>query len=402
MAGNQESENQLQQLHSAWEEARTEFGAESPECLAALEKYSVFLLEIGERPTSSESTAKAILGQQRPKPDCNVEAASNDLQKANDSAENKLRLSSGVLVNERYRIIRWIGQGGMSRVYLVNDLALQKELALKIVHSNLKNDKDTLKQFSQETMAGSQLNHPNLTRVYDFGLETNGHPFIAMEYIDGRTLGQLLSKEKRLAPEKAVHIFCQVCEALAHAHSQKIIHGDIKPSNIILIKYNGDADFVKVVDFGFSQVLNEQDGSDGQTTSGVHVFGSPHYMSPEQCQGEQQDARSDIYSLACVMFETLSGSPPFTGSIDEIMHKQIYELPGRINSESVENPQLLKQLELIIFRCLAKLKEDRYQSMALLKIDLNNLLEKQQETSLIERLWGGLRAKFLKQDPPEH
>lgn len=396
MTPSPESESILEQLRAAWEKARLDYGPESSECIAALEKYSASLLEMGEKPAASESAAKAILGQQKQSLDIAAQGQCQDRQSTTSPELEATRLGSGTVIKNRYRIIRWLGQGGISRVYLVLDEESHaKELALKLAHSNLKNDKDTLEQFANETKAGRLLSHPNLTRVYDSGLDENGHPFIVMEYIEGRTLAQLLAKEKRLAPERVLHIFQQLCDALAHVHGQKMIHSDLKPGNIILINNDGDGDFVKILDFGFSKVLGEKeekdekvdkDGNETEPASDAHAYGSPKYMSPEQCQGERQDERSDVYSLACIMFELLSGSPPFTGSIDEVVRKQIYELPGRIENDSAEDGQLVKDLELIIFRSLSKMPEDRYQSMTSLKAALDNL-GKQESPGLIKRLY---------------
>lgn len=277
----------------------------------------------------------------------------------------------GKVIGSKYQVLEFIGSGGMSSVYLAKHLHLNKTLALKMIHPHLASDKESLARFQREAEATSRLDHPNLVKVHDFGISEDGSPYIIMDYIEGSTLSKAISS-KQLDTDRVVHIISQACSALEHAHGRSVVHRDIKPSNIMLVNNGTDPDFVKVVDFGIAQLVVE-DAEVARLTQTGQIFGTPMYMSPEQCQGQRLDARTDIYSLACVMYEALAGKTPFEGnSVYELIFKQINEAPAGLGS-NVADKQKREALETIIFRALAKDPSDRYQTMATLKDDLDNL-----------------------------
>ena len=262
-----------------------------------------------------------------------------------------------------------LGQGGMSSVYQVKHMMLNKILALKMIHPHLAAEKDAIERFKREAEATSRMDHPNIIRVHDFGITDSGSPYTVMDYVEGSTLSQLISSEPHLGTERVADIMSQCCSALAHAHSKNIIHRDIKPSNIMLVKTEDNKDLVKVVDFGIAQLVTD-DLSVQKLTQTGQIFGTPLYMSPEQCQGLRLDDRTDIYALGCVMYEALSGEPPLKGaSVYETIFKQINEMPEGL-SNSISQKKTKDTMEAIVFTAMAKAPADRYQSMLKFKEDL--------------------------------
>ncbi|HEY9868924.1 MAG TPA: serine/threonine-protein kinase, partial [Candidatus Obscuribacterales bacterium] len=207
------------------------------------------------------------------------------------------------------------------------------------------------------------LEHPNVVQVHDSGITEDGRPYLVMSYIEGRSLGEILEEEDRLEPERAIRIFSQVCDALAHAHHKGVVHRDLKPNNIMLVKTEASTDVVKIVDFGIAKLV-APDGTDTQTlTRTGETFGSPWYMSPEQCLAQRLDSRSDIYSLGCVMYHALTGKPPLAGeSAFETMTFHVSKKPRPFKSV---RPDLGVQpeLERVVRVAMEKIPEERWQSM---------------------------------------
>ncbi len=276
-------------------------------------------------------------------------------------------------LGERYEVQSLLGQGGMGAVYKVRDKELQKTFAIKVLNSNLVEDKNSLKRFEQEAQAASGLTSPNLVAVYDYGMGKKGSPYIVMDYLDGTSLDTVLAESGYLDVPRAEDIFVQICEAIAHAHSKSVIHRDIKPSNIMLTKGIDGGDFVKLVDFGIAKVLPSQQKATQNLTQTGDIFGSPIYMSPEQCLGNKLDNRSDIYAFGCVMYETLTGQPPFAAENPiKIILKHVNQEPTAI-SKLPHDYKIPPQLEWVVMRCLAKEPNDRYQSADELLKDLQAL-----------------------------
>jgi len=283
----------------------------------------------------------------------------------NPQSEEQLSASSdlskpGRVIDERYEILSFLGRGGMANVYLANHLILNRAVALKVLRQNLQEDKLAIERFRREAIALSGLDHPNIIKIFGFGVFEN-LPYFAMEYFEGMSLEQLLKKELRLPRERALPLFNQMLDALSHAHEHGVIHRDLKPSNVLL---TGPAnDELKLVDFGIAKLLNVAEGQ--KLTGTGHVLGTAAYMSPEQCQGRALDARSDLYSAACLMFEMLDGRAPFEGETAlATMSKHLSDTPRK--SEFLND-----ELGAVIISALAKEPEKRPQSASEFKYVLN-------------------------------
>jgi len=281
----------------------------------------------------------------------------------------------GTILENKYEILEKIGAGGMGAVYKARHQLMHRQVAIKMVLAQLSANSMTLKRFTQEARATSQLNHPNILTVFDFGISPSNQPYLVMDFLEGVNFGRVLEETRQIPIPRAIGIFLQVCAALGHAHQKGIVHRDLKPSNIMLIELDGQPDFVKVLDFGIAKVLSSVDGETDNLTRTGEVFGSPLYMSPEQFRGKSMDARSDIYSLGCVMYRSLAGICPVTGKdVLECMYKHVNET---IPPFSVTAPEagIPERLEQIIMKALAKDPEERYASMNDLRADLEQCAE---------------------------
>lgn len=280
----------------------------------------------------------------------------------------------GLRLDENYEFMDLLGEGGMGRVFKVRDRSLGKHFAVKAIRPELLEDKATLKRFESEATGAVGLSHPNLVSVYGMKVTEDGkQPYLLMDYYAGKSLADLLSFEVKLDQSRALAIFIQICDAVQYAHDQKVVHRDLKPGNILLVREDGVSDFVKVLDFGIARFSFKT--ASGATTQGLtqdqQILGSPEYMSPEQCRGEKPDSRSDIYSLGCVMYESLSGAPPFRTD------NPIKTLMCHVNNEPRPFAPALgvsRDLLAVVLKCLEKDPDDRYQSMAELKEDLELIL----------------------------
>ena len=219
-----------------------------------------------------------------------------------------------------------------------------------------------LKRFRQEAVAAKRLDHLNINSVNDFG-EYNGQPYMIMQFLDGLPLSDLIDQEGKLSINRAIPIFIQIATGCAYAHTRNIIHRDLKPSNIVLIEKNNQKDFVQIIDFGIAKIISENTMAGTKLTKTGDIFGSPLYMSPEQCMGKTADLRTDIYSLGALMYEALTGEPPFEGETALVtIFKHIREMPEKF-IDIAANPKLTQMTENIVFKCLAKEPKQRYQSM---------------------------------------
>jgi serine/threonine protein kinase/tetratricopeptide (TPR) repeat protein len=273
-------------------------------------------------------------------------------------------------LGERYEVLEVIGYGGMGTVYRAKDKILGKEFAVKVLKDELAADESAIKRFEQEANAASDLTHLNMLAVYGHGKTPAGSHYIVMDLLEGESLAQLLKREGSLDANRAINISIQVCHALAHAHMKGLVHRDLKPSNIMLVKSGSSADLVKVLDFGIAKLMPGQKRETLNLTQTGEIFGSPSYMSPEQCLGCSQDARSDIYSLGCMMYEMIVGRPPLVGKNPiQTVAKHLNEDPPSL-SKVVPSAQIPRGLEETIMRCLEKDTEQRYQSMDHLAADL--------------------------------
>jgi eukaryotic-like serine/threonine-protein kinase len=276
---------------------------------------------------------------------------------------------TGKTIAETYYVEQLIGTGGTSVVYKAQHLKLRRPAAIKMMKAHLVADEESKKRFEQEARAVSCLTHPHVITVYDVGVTNYGEPYIVMEYLQGKSLAEVIAYEKRLSMRRAVRLFIKACSALSHAHKKEVVHRDVKPTNIMLIHTDEDPEYVKLVDFGMAK-LRTLTGEFQRLTKTGEVFGSPIYMCPEQCTGKKVDYRADIYAMGVVMFEALSGRPPFKEktTIDTI-RKHIKDPPPGFK-EIDPTLNIPEDLQAIIFKALSKSPDDRQQSMDQLREEL--------------------------------
>ena len=278
----------------------------------------------------------------------------------------------GTVLHERYKVLSLIGSGGMGKVYKAEHLLLNKAQAVKILHRHLVGDAGSLQRFTVEAKAASGLRHDNLLTVTDYGVTADKAPYIVMDYVDGISLSDYLEKIGSLSIEDFMLVFTQVVRGLAHAHGKGVIHRDLKPSNIMLSINDGKISNVRIVDFGIAKILPDGEGAAQHLTQTGEIFGSPLYMSPEQCRGGELDFRSDIYSLGCVMYEALAGHVPVKGeNAVETLYKHMSETAPRI-SETYPHLKIPNGLEDVVHKCMQNDREKRYQSASDLADGLAN------------------------------
>jgi serine/threonine protein kinase len=298
---------------------------------------------------------------------------------------------TGSLFADRYQIIERVGIGGTGTVYKAKQQFIDRYVALKLLHRNLLQDETSKKRFEHEAKAASALSHPNLIVIYDFGFSLTGRPFIAMEYVEGSSLHDLLATKGPLEPQTFFRIFDQTCQAISHAHSRNVMHRDLKPSNIVLA-HTESGEAVKVVDFGMAKMWKLQEKDQGLTQSG-QVMGSPYYMSPEQCRGDDLDLRTDVYSLGCVMYEAIAGCVPFSGKdIIQTLYMHVNDMPRRF-SQANPSLQIPEELERIVFKAMQKDIERRYQTVDALWSDLQRFANRSrhQQTEGVARAVAQIR-----------
>ena len=267
-------------------------------------------------------------------------------------------VTKGQKINGRYEIIKSIGEGGMANVYLAYDTILDRNVAIKVLRGDLANDEKFVRRFQREALSASSLSHPNIVAMYDVG-EDNGLYYIVMEYVEGKTLKQLLKKRGSLTLSEAIDIMLQLTDGMAHAHDSYIVHRDLKPQNI-MIQDDGQ---IKITDFGIAMALNST-----QLTQTNSVMGSVHYLPPEQAAGKGATIKSDIYSMGIIFYELLTGELPFKGdSAVEIALKQMKEPLPDVHKLNNDIPQ---SIENIILKATAKNPKNRYDDAKSMHNDL--------------------------------
>ena len=271
-----------------------------------------------------------------------------------------------VIFNGRYELHRRLGRGGMAEVYLARDQLLDRPVAVKVLFPALATDAGFVERFRREAQAAANLQHPNIVSVFDWG-EANGTYFIVMEYVEGLTLAEQLREEGRLHPDRAAEITADIAAALGFAHRNGVVHRDVKPGNVLITRDGG----VKVADFGIARAIS--DSGDQNLTKTGSVMGTATYFSPEQARGAAVDPRSDLYSLGVVLYEMITGRPPFAGdSAVAIAYKHVQENP--VPPRRID-PHLPETLEAITLKTLAKNPANRYPSAQDLRADLRRYLD---------------------------
>lgn len=274
-------------------------------------------------------------------------------------------LSKGQKINDRYEIVKSIGEGGMANVYLANDKILDRKVAIKVLRGDLSADEKFVRRFQREALSVSNLSHPNIVEVYDVG-EEDGQYYIVMEYIEGKTLKQLLNKRESLTLTEVIDIMTQLTDGIAHAHESYIIHRDIKPQNIMI----EDDGKIKITDFGIAMALNAT-----QITQTNSVMGSVHYLPPEQASGKGATIKGDIYSLGILMYELLTGTVPFKG--DNAVEIALKHMKDKIPSVRKQNPAIPQSVENIILKAAAKNPRNRYETAREMHEDLVTCLSEE-------------------------
>jgi serine/threonine protein kinase/Tfp pilus assembly protein PilF len=290
-----------------------------------------------------------------------------EVPNATSDVETPVDALIGQIIDNRYEVLSRLGKGGMGSVYRVRETATGTEYALKMISPELADKKILAKRLEHEAIAAKTLTHANIAAIYDVGKAQNDAPYLVMDLIDGKGLDELLKAETVLTPDRAFAIFIQIAEALVHAHYKGVVHRDLKPSNILLTQTPSGQDFVKIVDFGIAKIADSHNSDKTKLTQAGELLGTPFYMSPEQCKGDDLDGRSDIYSLGCVMYEVLAGRPPFADNNPvKVLLKHISEQPPVLPKHA----GISANLRSITTRCLEKDPADRYQTSQSLLSDL--------------------------------
>jgi eukaryotic-like serine/threonine-protein kinase len=270
-------------------------------------------------------------------------------------------LALGTVLDGIYRIDRLLGKGGMGSVYQATQTRLDKRVAIKVMSRDLTGNPEALLRFRREAQVTSQLGHPHIVHVFDFGTTPEDAPFMAMELLEGEDLETRLQRVRRLPPAAVAGIVKQVASALAATHVRGIVHRDLKPANIFLLRLEGSADFVKVVDFGVSKVRSAA----GRLTRPTMLMGSPQFMSPEQAAGQVDaiDHRTDQWALACIAFEALTGRAPFVADdVNALLYQVTHNAPPSLTALA---PELPAQLEAVLARALAKPPGERFENIGM-------------------------------------
>ncbi len=273
----------------------------------------------------------------------------------------------GKTVAGRYSISKKLGEGGMGSVYLATHVVLEKQVALKVLHGEYARKPDLVERFMQEAKAASRIRHENVIDISDFGVTEDGLVFFAMELLKGSDLHELVARARldgQVLPwDRTRHIFLQICAALSAAHSHGIVHRDLKPENVFLIEFLGRPDFVKLLDFGIAK-LADNDGGERKLTRTGMLFGTPEYMSPEQARGDKADHRVDIYAMACILFQLLTGHVPFQAdNFMGVLSLHLTEPPPVIPPATLALSGAPPELTDIVARGLCKNREERWQSI---------------------------------------
>jgi len=275
----------------------------------------------------------------------------------------------GQVVADRYHIVKKLGEGGMGQVYLAEHVKMGRRSAIKVMNPSMVHDPDAVARFNREASNASRITHPNVCAIYDFGETSDGLIYLAMEFIEGEPLTDVLERDSALPLPRAAHIFLQTADALQAAHDLGIVHRDLKPDNIMLTRRKDGSETVKVVDFGIAKAVGGDDAGQKVTKTGL-VIGTPEFMSPEQLSGDKLDGRSDLYSLALVLYRMLTGKLPFEATtVQETMIKRLTDEPTKL-ADARPDLSFPPGLQPVLDTALARTPAERYQSVAKFAADV--------------------------------
>jgi serine/threonine protein kinase len=314
-------------------------------CQSSLPDDAQFCASCGLPTSRHPSDATTQIGQQQ---------TNADSPRATDEQVDR---RIGLILDSKYKLIESLGEGGMGSVFRAERLHIGDEVAVKLLHRDLVREQQALERFRREARTAAQIRHPNVVTIHDFsdGAGTAGEAYIVMELAPGASLGKLLRREGRMPAKRAVHLTLDICNGVGVAHRQGLLHRDLKPDNVIVVPpaHEGEEETAKVVDFGLAKVRDV--AASGSLTKTGTVLGTLYYMSPEQCSGEELDARSDVYSLGAMLYEMLVGNPPFrANNMAGLISKHLHELPPAF-------PEFLQVPTAIQSVCLRALAKDRNQ-----------------------------------------
>jgi hypothetical protein len=275
----------------------------------------------------------------------------------------------GQVVADRYHVVKKLGEGGMGQVYLAEHVKMGRRSAIKVMNPSMVHDPDAVARFNREASNASRITHPNVCAIYDFGETPDGLIYLAMEFIEGEPLTDLLERGGALPLPRAADVFRQTADALQAAHDLGIVHRDLKPDNIMLTRRKGGGETVKVVDFGIAKAVGGDDAGQKVTKTGL-VLGTPEFMSPEQLSGDTLDGRSDLYSLALVLYRMLTGKLPFEATtVQETMIKRLTDEPTSL-ADARPDLTFPAGLQPVLDTALARTPAERYQSVAKFAADI--------------------------------
>ncbi|MBR57451.1 MAG: hypothetical protein CMH54_05255 [Myxococcales bacterium] len=282
----------------------------------------------------------------------------------------------GSVLDERYEIEAQIGLGGMGAVYRAHQKGMDRKVAIKVLQPEYTKDPRVRRRFHIEALAASRLTHPHTIRIYDFGESVSEELYIVMEYLEGRSLQEMLAEESRLSVANTLRVARATAESLSEAHERGIVHRDLKPDNIHLITSGRETDFVKVLDFGVAKIMTEKnEGRAGTLTQAGSIFGTPRYMAPEQCRSLATDPRTDIYALGVIIYHCVIGAVPFDGDTALAIMMQHLQTDPMALATAAPTIQIPKSVEALILRCMHKNPDKRYQSADELVSAIDTILE---------------------------
>ncbi len=306
-------------------------------------------------------------------PECNLSVSVSLTRCPNDGAFLMTASEVGYELARQYEFLSVIASGGMGTVYKARQVVLNQNVAIKMMQMTRLDEKH-VSRFRKEADALATLEHSNIIHVRDYGLTENGQPYMVLDYVEGMSMSQMIQSRGPIPVMFAIEFFAQIADALAHAHERGVLHQDLKPNNIMICESGKLIPYAKLIDFGIAKIVNGEVTPAGLTNTG-DILGSPAYMSPEQANGRTVDYRTDIYSLGCVMFEALTGTPPFKGATALEIVAQHVNTPAPLLS-AVSMSEFPKGLEELVARATQKDPNNRYQSMRDLKNDLLDILVK--------------------------